>query len=333
MNLPVDDPVLPPASGAAVPTCSGTIDLAGEWGVIEARGLDATHFLHGQLTQDLALQGPGEARLAALCSAKGRMLASFVVVKLAPDHVLLVVRDELLGATVKRLSMFVLRAQVKLRDARDTWQVVGALGAAVAASPVADRAAWLRADLGANPADGIWVRLPDGGPDARALFLIGHGRSHAPMAGSDARVADWQWAEVASGIAPVTTATADAFVPQMLNYESVGGVNFKKGCYPGQEVVARSQFRGAIKRRACLVESPVALRVGQAVVDARDPEAEVGLVAWAADAALGIARHRAIVCVLTAARDADALAVRADESGQLHALALHALPYALRDDL
>ena len=92
----------------------------------------------------------------------------------------------------------------------------------------------------------------------------------------------WHWLEVQSGIAMITQPIFEAFVPQMLNYESVGGVNFKKGCYPGQEVVARSQFRGTLKRRAYLVHTDAAPAVGQDVFHALDAEQPCGLVAAAA---------------------------------------------------
>jgi hypothetical protein len=85
-----------------------------------------------------------------------------------------------------------------------------------------------------------------------------------------------------SGVTLVSQPVFEAFVPQMLNYESVGGVNFKKGCYPGQEVVARSQFRGTLKRRTARVHSPVALSAGQEVFTPTDPEQACGIVVLAA---------------------------------------------------
>ena len=94
----------------------------------------------------------------------------------------------------------------------------------------------------------------------------------------------WLWGEVRSGIATITAPIVEAFVPQMLNYESVGGVNFKKGCYPGQEIVARSQFRGTLKRRAYLAHSQAALEAGQEVFHESDPDQPCGLVAEAAPA-------------------------------------------------
>ncbi len=125
------------------------------------------------------------------------------------------------------------------------------------------------------PADGqpraLWV-APAGEPlpEAAALALD-----------------DWLWGEVRSGVATITAPVTEAFVPQMLNYESVGGVNFKKGCYPGQEVVARSQFRGTLKRRAYRVHADAAMAAGQEVFHEGDAGQPCGLVAQAAPAPAG----------------------------------------------
>jgi len=134
----------------------------------------------------------------------------------------------------------------------------------------------------------------------------------------------WDWSEVRSGVATLTAPVVDAFVPQMLNYESIGGVNFKKGCYPGQEVVARSQFRGTLKRRTYLAHAPSALAVGAEVFAPEDAEQPVGTVVQAAAAPGG--GVDALVALQIAAA-----------SGALHvggvALTLLPLPYALLDDI
>jgi folate-binding protein YgfZ len=139
---------------------------------------------------------------------------------------------------------------------------------------------------------------------------------------------DWLWSEVRSGIATLSPAVFEAFVPQMLNYESVGGVNFKKGCYPGQEVVARSQFRGTLKRRGFIVHSEAALQAGQEVFNSSDAEQPAGLVVQAAAAPGG--GWDAIT----------SLQLSALESGSLHAgsgdgapLTVLPLPYALMQDI
>jgi tRNA-modifying protein YgfZ len=243
-------------------------------GVIRAQGEEAARFLHSQLTQDIALLRPDQARLAAFCNAKGRMLASFVVVSRGPDEILLVTARDLLAPTLKRLSMFVLRAKVKLTDASADFDLRGLAGSA--AAPSEGMAPWDKREVGAAQV----VRLYPADGQPRALWVAPAG-TPAPS-GASLSLDDWLWGEVRSGIAPVTAATVEAFVPQMLNYESVGGVNFKKGCYPGQEVVARSQFRGTLKRRAFLVHAEAAVQAGQEVFQASDPEQPCGLVAQAA---------------------------------------------------
>jgi len=117
-------------------------------------------------------------------------------------------------------------------------------------------------------------------------------------------------------------------VPQMLNYESVDGVNFKKGCYPGQEVVARSQFRGTLKRRAYLAHAEAPMAAGQEVLAAADPSQPCGLVAQAAAAPAG--GYDAIVSLQISAAEAGALRLGAAEGP---ALSLLPLPYPLRDDI
>ena len=239
------------------------------WGVIQAQGEDAANFLHNQLTNDVLLLPVGQARLAAFCSAKGRMQASFVVIKTAPDTVLLIMSQDSLAQTLKRLSMFVLRAKVKLSDASEQWQLRGLLGDSARAL-LGDAAAWHTASGDAAHAVALYPAVVGDVQVPRALWLAPP--TQALPQGPEVSTAIWSWSEVMSGVPLLSQPLFEAFVPQMLNYESVGGVNFKKGCYPGQEVVARSQFRGTLKRRMALVHSPVALTAGQDVFTPTDPE-------------------------------------------------------------
>jgi len=289
-------------------------------GVIRAEGADAAAFLHGQLTQDFLLLKDDTARLAALCSPKGRMLASFVAWRQAPEQFLLVCARDLLAPTLKRLSMFVLRAKVKLSDATADFDVRGLAGAAIAAAG-ADPAAAPGQRLA--PAEGLSVVALHGCEGVpRALWLAPAG-TPAP-AGSTLSPETWAWSEVMSGVVTISAPVADAFVPQMLNYESVGGVNFKKGCYPGQEVVARSQFRGTLKRRGYVMTAEAPLAAGQEVFGA-DPEQPVGTVAVAAPAPGG--GWAAFVSMQTAALEAGGL--RAGETP----LTVQPLPYPLLEDI
>ena len=292
-----------------------------DWGLIRAVGEDARRFLHGQLTQDVEHLRADTACLAGYCSAKGRLLATFVVWQPRPDEVLLACSSDVLPAVLKRLSMFVLRAKCKLSDASADVPLWGLAG------PSAQ--ALLGADASASP----WARVTSSGADVVSLPA-------AQLNGS--RVARWLWAgaqapelpaldagiwaglEVHSGVARVVAATAEQFVPQMVNLELVDGVSFSKGCYPGQEVVARSQYRGTLKRRMQLVYSPAALAPGQEVFNDADPGQPAGLVVLAGSLP-GLGPSALVELKLAAL-----------QSGGLHAgaadgprLQLGALPYAL----
>ncbi len=290
-------------------------------GVVRVEGADAISFLQGQLTQDFALLPADEARLAAYCTPKGRMQASFIGFKRGATEVLLITGRDILEATRKRLSMFVLRAKAKLIDASAEFELYGLAGDAARAA-AADGEPWTRLDAG--PATVIRLYPADG--QSRRLWIAPVGTPPPAAAALDPSA--WQWGEVRSGVATITAPIVGSFVPQMLNYESVGGVNFKKGCYPGQEVVARSQFRGTLKRRAFLAHADAPLQTGQEVFQETDREQPCGVVAQAAAAPQG--GWDAIV----------SLQINAAEGGRVSAgspdgavLSLAAAPYPLLADV
>ena len=303
-------------------------------GIIRAAGADAASFLHNQLTNDVLLMKEGQCRLAAFCNAKGRMQASFVVYKRSAEDILLICRKDLMAQTVKRLSMFVMRAKAKLSDATDEFQLLGLAGDAVAQALSATTAATAAASAAALTVE-PWQRHAAGAADVLTLYpALGQPRALwlapkdvVPPAGVPLSAELWQVGEVMSGIAWVELATFEAFVPQMLNYESVDGVNFKKGCYPGQEVVARSQFRGTLKRRAFIVQSAVPMTAGQEVFSSLDATQPCGLVAQAADDGAG---HVAVVELQLSATENSSLHLGAADGSVLRLLPL---PYALREDI
>lgn len=270
-----------PAPALSTPL-QGAVRLT-DWGVIRAQGPDAASFLQGQLTADVTGLAPGRATLAGFCSAKGRLQASFIVWSPAPEQILLACSADLLAPTLKRLSMFVLRAKCKLSDAGAEIALWGLAGDA-AVSWLGDRqpaAPWV-----VHVGDvGQVVRLPDAAGERR--FLFAQPAEAAAPALQALPEAGWRWLEAASGVPRIAAATVDHFVPQMVNFELVGGVNFKKGCYPGQEVVARSQYRGTLKRRAMLLALPAGapmMSAGQEVFHDADPGQPGGQVALAGQA-------------------------------------------------
>ena len=299
-----------------IPQADGALRLA-DWGLILAEGPDAAAFLNGQLTQDMLHLADAPARLAGYCSPKGRLLATFVVWQPAAQTIALACSADLLAVTLKRLSMYVMRAKCKLSDASAAWPLYGLAG------PSADALLQDRLPAGEGARGSVdaaqVIRLRAAGGVSRYLWA---GLQAPPLAPLQAEA--WRWLELLSGVPRITDATADRFVPQMLNLELLGGVNFKKGCYPGQEVVARSQFRGTIKRRTYLMHAAAALAAGDEVFHSDDPEQPAGMVVLAASLPGG--QHAALV----------ELKMAALASGSVHAgradgprLSAAALPYAL----
>lgn len=287
-------------------------------GVIQIEGEDATRFIHGQLTQDFALLASNEARLAALCSPKGRMLASFIGFKRSNTDILLLCSHDVLAPMLKRLSMFVLRAKARLVDASDAFTLYGRTLALAPETPPPwalqqqDQATVIYLYPALGVARQLWVCPKD---------------AAAPV-GEPLEPALWQWSEVRSGVATVSAPLTEAFVPQMLNYESIGGVSFKKGCYPGQEVVARSQFRGTLKRRAYIAHASVAMAAGQALFATADPDQSAGTVVQAAPNPSG--GWDAIVSLQTSAAVQAPLHLQHAQGPQITLLPL---PYGLLEDV
>jgi hypothetical protein len=242
------------------------------YGLLQVAGEDARAFLHAQLTNDVENLPSGQARYAGWCSAKGRLLATFLVMPHAGGFLLQLSRD-LAPTVAKRLSMFVLRSKVKISDASGQWTQYGVWGPG--GKPLA---------ISAN--DGA---ISIGIDESRHLLLAPDGR-FAPNASAD----DWMLAEVRAGRALIAQTTQDQFVPQMVNLELAGGVDFKKGCYPGQEIVARAQYRGAVKRRMYRLKG-AALQPGQVLYSDDTPGQASGTVVNAAgDESLAVLQTSAV---------------------------------------
>ena len=231
----------------------------GQYGLLQVAGEDARAFLHAQLTNDIENLAPGAARHAGWCSAKGRLLATFLVVPFPGGFLLQLARD-LVPAVAKRLSMFVLRSKVRITDASTQWAQFGqwTTGSGTPLS-VSESGGVIRVRVDAD----------------RALLLVPEDNptGYKPDTSTD----EWSLAEIRAGRPLIAQATQDQFVPQMVNLELSGGVDFKKGCYPGQEIVARAQYRGAVKRRMVRLRG-AALRPGQEIYSDDTPGQPSGTV-------------------------------------------------------
>ena len=315
---------LPDAAPASV---QGVSRLA-DWGVIRAVGADAASFLQGQLTQDVLQLGDAGVRLAGYCSPKGRLLASGPLWGAGAEGWLWACSADVLPAALKRLSMYVLRARCKLTDASAELHLYGLVGQAATQ--------WLGADAPPVPwrllsgERGQVMRLPDGQVDgakgsapALARYVLVAQAALPPPSLPALDEGAWEWLEAGSGIARIVGATVEEFVPQMVNYEVVGGVSFQKGCYPGQEVVARSQYRGSVKRRGFVFDCDAPTRPGVEVFHDADASQPAGLVvntgSWRG-------AHRALVEVKLTALDSGSLHLGAADGPLLRA---REQPYAL----
>ena len=213
------------------------------YGVLSVSGAEARDFLHAQLTNDVLHLAPGRVALAGWCSAKGRLLATFLVIPAADGYLLQLARD-LAPTVAKRLSMFILRSKVKVEDVSDAWTQDGV---------------W---DVEREGPEVVWQ---DGGVSVqvgnRRYLELCPDAKEKPTAAESA----WTLQEIKAGRPFISAATQDQFVPQMVNLEKLGGVDFQKGRYPGQEIVARAQYRGQVKRRMVQLQAPAGaeLRPGQ----------------------------------------------------------------------
>ncbi len=301
-----------------------------QFGVIDVAGDDAATFLHSQLTNDIEHLDAASARLSGYCSPKGRLLGSFLAWR-AGHGVRLLVSKDVQPAVQKRLSTFVLRAKAKLTDASDTLAVVGFAGdVRDVLSGIFDAlpdGVHVKVD---GPA-GTLIRVPDAAGRKRYLWI-------GPRAEVDARVAAlggtlpvvspavWDWLDVRAGEPRITQPAVEQFVPQMVNFDVIGAVNFRKGCYPGQEIVARSQYRGTIKRRTALAHvagETDTVHAGVELFHSDDPGQPCGMIVNAAAAPAG--GVDALVEIKLAALDNGTVHLGSADGP---VLAFDALPYA-----
>lgn len=233
---------------------SGYVIPMDQTGLLSLEGEDAVRFIHGQLSNDIEHLDGKSARLAAYCTPQGRMLARFCVWKSA-GKVWMSLPADILDALKKRLQIYILRAKVTLSDERGNVRLAGIGGKRAAAAlsrwfPDLPDVVYGKTENG----NGVLVRMADAFGAPRYLLAVSASRyqaiydalaSELPVCGTDG----WTLGDIEAGVPDITLAVQDRFVPQMVNLEEAGGLSFTKGCYPGQEVIARSQYRGAVKRK------------------------------------------------------------------------------------
>ncbi|TLY76454.1 MAG: folate-binding protein YgfZ [Gammaproteobacteria bacterium] len=240
-------------------------------GVLRARGADVVSFLQGQLSNDVALLGPGRSLLAGYHNPQGRVIALLHLVQASADEVLAILPRELTAAVASRLAKFILRAKVRLADESPLWRLTGLVAPGSPADPAPAFAGALPGALNDSARLGEAIAVRIGARPARWLVLssAGAASASAPLAFAGCppmAFERWRALAVAAGEPQICAATSEQFVAQMLNLDVLGAIAFDKGCYTGQEVIARAHYRGRVKRRLqrFVTHSPLRLEPGDA---------------------------------------------------------------------
>ncbi|HEY2818372.1 MAG TPA: folate-binding protein [Casimicrobiaceae bacterium] len=309
---------------------SAVVSNATGLAVLRIEGDDAATFLQGQLSSDVAALAADMAQWSSYNSPKGRMLANLRLWRDSEGFGALTSAD-LAAAIRKRLAMFVLRAKVRIDDLSSTHNVLG-VGGPDAASAVAKRFA-------IPPiADGVVTcaetRATIVGLGKRRFALVTDAAGDAAVQTDLAEAATpvggdvWRWLAIDAGVPLVTVPTSDQFIPQMLNWDALDGISFQKGCYPGQEIVARMRYLGRLKERlyGFRVTAPREPSVGARVYGAKFGEIPCGTVVNAAPSPDG--GHALLAVVQVSAIEGSGLALDGIDGP---ALVRVPLPYTVAD--
>jgi folate-binding protein YgfZ len=300
--------------------------LLGHLGVLQFSGEDAEAFLQGQLSCDVAAVGLRSSAYGAYCSPQGRMLANFLLWREEAGFTMALSRD-IASSVQKHISKFVLRAKLKVSDASDTIVMAGAAGSKAdqALSDVFPDLPKQPNEVLRQPDTGTVIKLKDG----RYLLVL----TPSSAAALRQRLASvlvpvgahaWRWLDIRNGVPVVTAATQDQLVPQMANFELLGGVSFNKGCYTGQEVVARIQHLGKLKRRMFLANVAAQAKAGDPLYSEDLGDQASGMVVNAEASPDG--GQDLLAVVQTASRESSTVHLKSLEGPVLRFLAL---PYAI----
>ena len=308
-------------------TCTVVCDLS-QFALLRVSGEDAQGFLQNLFSSDLREVTTERAQYSSFSTAKGRMLATFLIWKAGDDY-FLHLPASLCEPIRKKLSMYVLRSKVKISDASDEWVCLGLAG--VEAWPlVEDCFASLPQDAMAVVHDnhGSVIRLDAdrfliAATAQQAMSLWHCLNDGARPAGS----ACWDWRNIRAGVPVILPATQEQFVPQMANLDLIGGISFKKGCYPGQEIVARMQYLGKLKRRMYLAHIEGTAKAGDELYSEEMAGQACGMVVNAAAAPDGGSDLLAVVQI--SSHDGHPVHLGSQEGAQLE---FQPLPYALPDN-
>jgi folate-binding protein YgfZ len=252
--------------------------------LLHISGPDALTFLQGQTTCDTRIIDREHALPGAYCTPQGRVVCDFLLTELGAEHYALRVRRDIRTVSSSTFGKYIVFSKATLEDSREDWQVTGIWGTDAAAAVQTVFGAAPAQRFGALSGDGfVLVRMDEQGRQFECCLHDSRaGHFHEAMgevmaAGTEA---GWQAVQIASGLARIEAASVEEYVPQSLNYDLTGHISFDKGCYTGQEVVARLHYRGKPKRRTYLAELPAgtATSVGTKILDAATGKATGSIV-------------------------------------------------------
>jgi len=324
MSLP--PPLAAPDGDVAAARFGSILATLDHLGVLRFSGADAKVFLQGQLSCDVANLGPDSATYGAHCSPKGRMLANFLLWREDAEFLMALSRD-IAPAVQKQISKYVLRSKVKVSDASEGIGLTGASGPraedalrVVVSDPPKKPNEVFRQEDGTTAirlADGRFI-LSAAEPAVAALRQ----KLQDLLEPADARL--WRWLDIRNGLPWITAATQDELVPQMANLERIGGVSFDKGCYTGQEVVARAQHLGTLKRRMFLANVSARAEAGDKLYSEDLGDQASGIVVNAEVSPDG--GYDLLAVVQTASREASTVHLRSLAGPELRFLPLPYTP-------
>lgn len=277
--------------------------------VLELKGGQPDKLLQGQVTCDLRLLSEKQALPGLLCNLKGRVIASFDLVCLAADHLLLLLPADSVPALSEHLKKFLPFFRTQLNDVTAEWQPLGLSGKETPALLGSLVAPWPQTEYGQSSDEpGIILRLP--ATLLRALVLLR--RQHEGFTSLLERIralteatpaSCWRMLDIQAGRTEVNATLSDAYLPQMLNFQAQGAISFKKGCYTGQEIIARAQYRGQVKKRLYRVHLPSSELppLPLAILDAEDKA--VGEILQAAPDRHGTTEALAVISIKSVDED------------------------------
>lgn len=297
--------------------------------LLEVSGPDAVNFLHNQASCDIRQLNTGRACYGSFCNPQGRVLADFIALAVTADTLLLRLQRDILARTLESLGRFAVFSKVTLRDATEDWELWGLQGENWQAA-LREHVAELPEDaLDWTAAPGTLLLRPTTDPQALELWVrvaAEEALAEALMTQSTSQPDEekWQAANLRQGIARLQSTTSGEFLPQQLNYDLCGHINFRKGCYPGQEVIARMHYKGKAKRRMLLMTLPADadLQAGAPVYRAGQDQAAGAVI----NTALASDEERLVLVTTTATAAEDGLYTAPEASVPLQVLTL---PYSV----